>query len=236
METVLISGASRGLGLEFSKQYAAVGWRVLACARRPSPGLTALAAIQGSVSMLPLDVTNHVQVDQLAARLGGEAIDVLINNAGVIGKRGFGAGAIEEQAFGVSDYEEWERIFRTNVMAPMKMAEAFIENVARSRHRKIVNLTSVVGSMEMNTSGGLYAYRASKAAVNAITKSMAIDLQSRGIIPVAIHPGWVTTAMGGSNAPIGVRQSVAGMLRVIEQLSGDSAGSVLTYEGVRLPY
>lgn len=236
IKTVLITGTGRGLGLELSKQYAAAGWKVLACARRSSPALAGLAGIHGNVSVLPLDVTDHGQIDGLAKSLRGESIDVLINNAGVIGTHGFADGALEEHRFGASAFEEWEKIFRTNVMAPMKMAEAFVEHVAASGEKKIITLTSILGSMELNATGGLYAYRASKAAVNALMKSMAIDLAPRGIIAVAMHPGWVRTAMGGKRADMEAVESVTGMRRVIEQLRVADAGRVCVYDGSHLPY
>lgn len=236
MQTVLVTGASRGLGLEFAKQYAAAGWRVLACARRVSPALAGLAGLQESVTPLRLDVTDHAQVDQLAAQLDGEAIDLLLNNAGTMGRHGFDDGGADEQRFGATDYDEWERVLRTNVMGPMKMAEAFVEHVARSGQRKIVTLSSMVGSMSLNRSGGLYGYRASKAAVNAVMRSMAIDLAQRGITAAALHPGWVRTAMGGPGAQIDVTTSVAGMRRVIENLTPQDAEGILAWDGSRLPY
>lgn len=236
METVLITGASRGLGLEFAKQYAAAGWRVLACARRSSPALAGLAGLHSDVSAIALDVDEHEQVDRLARELAAEAIDVLINNAGIMGKHGFDDGGVGQQGFGFTDYGEFGHVLRTNVMGPMKMAEAFIEHVARSRQRKIITLTSMLGSMTLNTSGGLYAYRASKAAVNAIMKSMALDLRPRGVIAVAIHPGWVRTAMGGRSADIDVSQSVTGMRQVIAQLAPGATDGVLTFDGGHLPY
>lgn len=236
MHTILITGAGRGLGLEFAKQYAAAGWRVLACARRVSPALAGLAGLQDGVTPLALDVTDHAQVDGLAGQLAGESIDVLLNNAGIMGGRGFDEGGAGEQRFGATDYDAWERVFRTNVMGPMKMAEAFVEHVARSQQRKIVTLGSIVGSMSLNRSGGLYGYRASKAAVNAIMRSMAIDLAARGIVAAALHPGWVRTAMGGQGADIDVATSVAGLRRVIENLAPQSPDGIVAYDGSRLPY
>jgi NAD(P)-dependent dehydrogenase (short-subunit alcohol dehydrogenase family) len=121
-------------------------------------------------------------------------------------------------------------------MGPMKMAEAFVEHVARSRQRKIVTLSSMLGSMSLNTSGGLYGYRASKAAVNAIMKSMSIDLAKRGIVAVAMHPGWVRTDMGGRDASLGIADSVHGMRRVIADLSGSDSGHFIAYDGKVLGY
>lgn len=146
MPAILVTGASRGLGLEFTRQYAAAGWRVWACSRASTPDLDALAAAWPAVTLARLDVTRHAMIDQLAAALDGEAIDVLLNNAGVMGGSDFDAGGAAEQAFGHSDFAAWERAWRTNVVAPMKMAEAFVEHVARSGQRKIVTLSSMGGS------------------------------------------------------------------------------------------
>jgi NAD(P)-dependent dehydrogenase (short-subunit alcohol dehydrogenase family) len=236
METVLITGANRGLGLELARQYAIDGWRVLACSRKTSDELSILARAHPALALHTLDVTVHRQIDELAAQLAGEPIDVLINNAGILGKRDFGNGAGTDQAFGNTDYADWERIFRTNVMGPMKMAEAFVEHVARSRQRRVVTLSSMLGSMSLNTTGGLYGYRASKAAVNALMKSMAIDLAERQILAVALHPGWVRTEMGGRNATLGIPESVAGMRQVIARLTPMDAGRLIAYDGTTLGY
>lgn len=236
MDTVLITGANRGLGLEFAKQYAAGGWRVIACSRHSSPGLAGLIGLQPGVMPFALDVTDSGQIERLAAELAGEAIDVLINNAGTMGKSAFGGSASADQRFGNTNYEDFENILRANVMGPLKMAEAFVEHVARSRQKKIVTLSSVLGSVSLNTSGGLYCYRASKAAVNAIVKSMSIDLAERGILAVALHPGWVRTEMGGANAAIDAVASVSGMRGVIAALTRDSLGNVISYDGNVLPY
>lgn len=235
MRTALVTGAGRGLGLEFVRQYAADGWRVLAC-HRTDPAGAAIADTPGDVVALQMDVTDHRRVDEVARRLAGETIDVLINNAGMIGRRGFGAGAGAEHAFGSSDYGVWDRIFHTNVMGPMKVSEAFVRHVAASRHGKVVMLTSILGSMALNDSGGLYAYRASKAALNAITRSMAIDLAPHGIVVAGLHPGWVRTEMGGSAADLDAETSVTGMRRVIAGLTMEHAGRLLTFEGNSLPF
>src|SRR5690606_32195770 len=149
---------------------------------------------------------------------------------------GFGGGGGERQRFGVMDYDEWAHTLRVNVMAPMRMAECFVDHVARSEEKKIITLTSMLGSMGLNTSGGLYGYRSSKAAVNAVMKSMSIDLAERGILAVALHPGWVKTDMGGGDAPVDVVTSIAGMRRVIAGLAPDAVGRVYAYDGSQLPY
>jgi len=227
MPTVLITGANRGLGLEFARQYAADGWRVIACARHADAAtLQALTASGSQVSAHALDVTDHAAVDRLAAGLSGTGIDVLLNVAGVMGSKRFGA----------VDYAEWTGVLAVNVLAPMKMAEAFVEHVASSEQKKIVTLSSRMGSIGDNTSGGYYAYRSAKAAANAVMKSLALDLAGRGIIAVPIHPGWVRTDMGGASAPLTAPDSVAAIRKVIAALTTADSGRFLQYEGKELPW
>ncbi len=204
MPTVLITGASRGLGLELVRQYGAAGWDVIACARSPQKAADLQSLAAGSerrVAVHPLDVTDFAAIAALAGELSGRAIDVLISNAGTMGSRGNALGSI--------DLAEWDDIFRLNTFAPLKLAEAFAAHIARSSERKIVAISTIMASMARNDMGGFYAYRASKAALNAIMVSLAIDLGRRhGIIAATLHPGWVRTDMGGSRAEIDAQTSV----------------------------
>jgi NAD(P)-dependent dehydrogenase (short-subunit alcohol dehydrogenase family) len=239
MPTILITGASRGLGLELSRQYAADGWRVIAGARRPAAAgeLRALAAASGGrLTVHPLDVTDHGQVDALAGELDGAPLDVLLNCAGVMGRESFAEKGATIQRFGATDYDDWVHTLRVNVLGPMKMAETFVDNVAASEQKKLVTLTSVVGSIGQNTFGGLYAYRSSKAAANCVMKSMALDLRRRGIIALPLHPGWVRTDIGGPRGDLDAVTSVAGMRRVIAGLTEASAGRFLQWDGRELPW
>lgn len=240
MPTVMITGASRGLGLELTRQYALAGWRIFACVRAPkaASALQQLAVAHPTeIDIRTLDVEDHASVDRLARDLAGISIDVLINSAGTMGRRSFAEEGAQFGRFGDSDYDDWMQVFRLNVLGPMKVAEAFIEHVARSEQRKLVTLSSILGSIEKNTIGGLYAYRASKAAVNAIMRSMAIDLaRSHGIIATALHPGWVRTDMGGPNADIDAVTSATGMRRVIDGLDASKAGRYWVYDGSELPW
>ena len=240
MPTILITGTSRGLGLECVRQYAAADWQVLACARRPadSVDLVALAAdYPQRIRLLTLDVTDHAAVDRLAVALEATPIDVLLNSAGTMGSGSFARDGLAFGSFGNSDFEDWAQVLRLNVLGSMKMAEAFVTHVARSEQKKIVTLTSMLGSVANNRIGGLYAYRASKAAVNAIMKSMSIDLaKSHGIAATALHPGWVRTELGGPNADIDAATSVAGMRRVIDALTLANAGRFWVYDGSELPW
>lgn len=236
MSTVLITGANRGLGLEFVRQFGAAGWTVVACSRRSSAELDKLAAEYPGIAIHALDVTDHAAIDDLAAVLKDQAIDVLLNNAGFYGRVSFADGGVAHQAFGASDYENWQRVLQVNVFGPMKMAEAFLEHVKRSEQKKVVTLSSMLGSMGLNTIGGMYAYRTSKAAVNMMMHSMGIDLGKQGVTAVALHPGWVRTEMGGPGAEIEADEAVAGMLRVIAQLGPDNVGKLTAYDGSIMPY
>lgn len=230
MSNVLVSGANRGLGLEMVRQYAEAGWRVFACCRDPgrAPDLELLSErTEGRVSIHQLDVADHGQIEGLAAALRGEAIDVLLNNAGTFGDRG---------GFGAVDYGRWAEAFRINSMGPLKMAEAFVEHVARSQRRVIANVSSLMGSCGDNESGGSYVYRSSKAALNMVTVSLARDLGRRGIVAVVLHPGWVRTDMGGPEAPLDVTTSVTGMRNVLDMLSPTDTGKFYNYDGEPLPW
>jgi NAD(P)-dependent dehydrogenase (short-subunit alcohol dehydrogenase family) len=226
MPTVLITGAARGLGLDFTRQYAAKGWKVLACARKPDN----LKTVKGDVHRHPLEVTDYKAVGALAAKLKSEVIDVLICNAGVGGEGNQGT-----QALGSFDSATWRHVFEVNALAPLMMAEAFAEHVARSRQKKLIAITSVLGSIARNN-GGRYAYRASKTALNMEWSCLAKDLEGRGVICVALHPGWVQTDMGGPTATLTVEQSVPSMVKVIEGLKPSDNGRYLQYDGAELPW
>ncbi len=243
MPTVLITGAGRGLGLEMARQYLADGWQVIACARSPDrcPDLHALAGQANKpgaqLEIAALDVTDHAAIDALAEKMRGRPIDVLLNSAGTMGAGNFAAQGITFGKFGASDFKDWEQTLRINVIGPMKMAEAFVAHVAQSEQKKIVSLTSILGSMTKNTIGGLYAYRASKAALNAVMHSLAIDLGRKyQIIAIPIHPGWVRTDMGGARADIDAVTSVSGMRAVIAGLDLAKAGRYWMYNGDELPW
>ena len=226
MPSVLVTGANRGIGLEFVRQYAAEGWRVHAACRRPDAARE-LAAVEGDVAIHKLDVADDRQIAALSKGLATEALDVLINNAGVGGPR---------EGFGETDTAAWLDVFRVNTIAPVRMAERFIEHLMRGRRKLIVGLTSRMGSIADNTSGGYYAYRSSKAALNAAMKSLAIDLAPRGVAVVVFHPGWVKTDMGGPGAQIAPPASVAGMRRKIESLGPADSGCFFNYDGSPLPW
>jgi len=236
MPTILITGANRGLGLEFATQYAADGWDVLAASRSGSAELGGLAAAHPKVTLFTVDVCRSDSVAALSAAVGDRPIDVLLNNAGFYGRVPFAEGGVEHQAFGSTDFDNWANVMQTNVFGPVRMAEAFAERVAASAQKKVVTLSSMLGSMALNTIGGLYAYRSSKAAVNQVMKSMSIDLGKRGILAIAMHPGWAKTDMGGPDAEIDAATGVTGVRQQIAELSADKLGVLLAYDGNILPY
>ncbi|MCS3902497.1 NAD(P)-dependent dehydrogenase (short-subunit alcohol dehydrogenase family) [Methylohalomonas lacus] len=228
---VLITGANRGLGLEYVRQYLADDWQVTAACRQPEKAhdLNALAASASDrLTVQPLDVTDDRQIDNLRASVAATPVDVLINNAGIFGQTRGG--------FGATDYAAWQQAFQVNVMAVMRMMEVFADAVAASRHKTIVNMTSKMGSIADNGSGGMVVYRSTKAALNAATVSAAIDLKPRDIRVVALHPGWVRTDMGGPNALIDAAESVTGMRRVIAELTTAQSGAFLDYKGQTVPW
>ncbi len=227
MPTVMITGANRGLGLEFTRQYAADGWTVIATCRDPiNPG--ELARLDGDIQVHGLDVTNHPQVDRLAKDLAGTAIDVLINNAGIYGPRGMTPDTI--------DYAAWEQVMRTNVFAPFKVTTAFASHVAASDQKKVANVSSLMGSNEGSASPGEYVYRSSKAALNKVMSGYAQSVAADGVIISLFHPGWVQTDMGGAGADIDAVTSVTGMRGVIAGLTTADNGRFFNYDGTPLPW
>jgi NAD(P)-dependent dehydrogenase (short-subunit alcohol dehydrogenase family) len=223
MPTVLITGAARGLGLDFVKQYAARGWRVHACARTP----TAREGIEGDVHAHPLEVSDYDAVNALAVKLAGEQIDVLLNNAGIAGR--------EATVLGSIDPVVWRQTFEVNTLAPLMIAQAFVEHVARSEQRKMIALSSRLGSIALADSGR-YAYRASKAALNMKWKGLSIDLAGKGVICVVLHPGWVQTDMGGAAATLTIEQSVPAMVNLIDGLKTSDSGRFFNYDGTEFPW
>jgi NAD(P)-dependent dehydrogenase (short-subunit alcohol dehydrogenase family) len=229
-ETILLTGSNRGIGLELARQYAAAGWRVHACCREPSRAtdLQALAAENRDLHIHQLDVTDHGRIADLARELDDQPIDLLFNNAGVYGQ--------DDAVFGNTDENLWLHAMRINVIAPMKMMEAFVRHVAGSRHKLMASLSSKMGSMADNGSGGSYVYRSSKAALNAVLKSAAIDLQPMGIRVAILHPGWVKTAMGGPHAEITTEESVTAMRGILARMKPGDSGCFHDIDGSLIPW
>lgn len=232
MNTVLITGANRGIGLEFARQYAADGWQVVACCRQPqqAEALNRLAdQYKDQFSIHRLDVRELAEIDQLSHKLQDLPIDILINNAGVYPHA-------QNGEFDRISYDDWMEAFRVNTFAPLKMVEALIEQIACSQLKIVATITSKMGSIVDNQRGGSYIYRSSKAAVNMVVKSLAIDLQPRGIIAVLLHPGWVQTDMGGRGALISTKQSVTGMKSILGRVTHSDTGKFIAYDGQHIPW
>tara|TARA_B110000037_G_scaffold40964_2_gene50669 strand:+ start:932 stop:1621 length:690 start_codon:yes stop_codon:yes gene_type:complete len=221
--TVLITGTNRGLGLEFVEQYSQLGWKVLACCRdlNNANELFNLQKKFPSIEILELDVGNLNDINVLSNKLKDRTIDVLINNAGI-----YRSGTL-----GSVDPKAWIESFKINTIAPYILIEALISQIMKSDLKKIISITSKMGSIDDNTSGGSYIYRTSKTALNSMMRSLTHDLASKGISTLTLHPGWVRTDMGGSNAWINSSESVIGMIRQIKKLSQENSGRYLDYAG-----
>jgi NAD(P)-dependent dehydrogenase (short-subunit alcohol dehydrogenase family) len=231
MPSALITGANRGLGLAFARQYLADGWQVYAACREPASASELHRLTEdskGKLRILAMDVTDPASIHAAATELDGRAIDLLLNNAGVIGPRG--------QTIGNIDYDAWADVLAVNTMGPMRVSEAFIEHVARGDRKLIVTLTSGMGSIADNTSGGSIVYRSSKAAVNMVMRSLAIDLAPRGITCVVVNPGWVRTDMGGPNATLEPSESVSALRRLIATLGPEQSGKFFNHTGREYPW
>jgi NAD(P)-dependent dehydrogenase (short-subunit alcohol dehydrogenase family) len=229
--SVLVTGANRGLGLEFARQYAEAGWQVHACCRDPAKAaeLHRIAqGVPGRMAVHPLDVRDLDSVRALARELGSSSIDVLINNAGIEGQ--------PRQRIGNIDYAAWAQVLDVNVLGPMRVAEAFRDSVTRSERKLIVTITSGMGSIADNTSGGSIAYRSSKAAVNMVMRSNAIDLAPLGITCIVVNPGWVRTDMGGPHARLEPRESIAALRQLFERASPSDSGKFFNYDGAEYPW
>ena len=228
---ILVTGASRGIGLEMVRYAMNKGWDVLACCRHPQRADNLLSMAQlsnGRVSVHIVDLAELATIQALAYELRHEKIDMLINNAGVYGS--------DSNSFGEVDARDWSETFKVNTIAPMKMSEAFIEQLSIGQHKVIACLSSKMGSMSDNASGGSYIYRSSKAALNAVVKSMSIDLIDKGVKCVALHPGWVKTDMGGPNAEITSKESVSNMFTTLLSLKKEDSGRFIDIDGADIPW
>jgi NAD(P)-dependent dehydrogenase (short-subunit alcohol dehydrogenase family) len=215
MPTVLVTGASRGIGLEFARQYAADGWKVIATARGPVPQLEALG-----VRVETLDMRDFAAVEGFSDGLAGTPLDVLVANAGISAGPRIDSAAEAEAAL---------ETLAVNAVAPTLLARRLLPNLANGR---IAAITSRMGSIA-DSSGGYLGYRASKAALNAAWYALSREVR----VPlVLLHPGWVQTDMGGASAPVAPAESVAGMRRVIAGLTAQNSGSFLDYRGQPIPW
>lgn len=217
MPNILITGANRGLGLEFARAYRSDGWDVIATARQSSPELDALGVRVETLDMRDLDA-----VAEFGARI--DTLDLLIANAGTYGPR---------SVTSAEDGHGWSETFAVNTIAPFLLAQSVLKQVA-SAGGKLIAISTKMGSIADNSSGGFIAYRSSKAALNAAWRSLAID--NPEVVCAVLHPGWVKTRMGGASAPLEPEQSIAGMRRVIEGLGSEQSGGFFNYDGSVIPW
>ncbi len=225
MQTYLITGANRGIGLEMTRQALELGLRVIATCRDPSSA-TELAALDGALEVHALDVTDDASTQALVKKLGTVKLDVLINNAGYMAS---------QQAIDDMDYEQWVTSFDVNAIAPWRVSVAFAHRLQASSSARIATISSQMGSMERAGSDRV-AYRSSKAAANMAMRTLALEWEPRGITVCMLHPGWVKTDMGGSNAALDPSESAAGLLDVIDGLTLKDTGRFLDHAGKSMPW
>ena len=231
LKTVLVTGANRGIGLELVKQYAQSGCTVLACCRDPHHALELqrLSEAYSSIFIYLLDVSNEDHIKQLATQLKNKTIDILFNNAGIAG---------EDHPVGSITYTDLISTLKINTIGPILLAQALEEQIVRSENKIIVNMSSVLASIELNQDDSWcwLPYRISKSALNSATRSLANQLKSKGVIVIALNPGWVKTDMGGENADITAEESVSGMMSILETMSLEDSGKFHSYDGRQLPW
>lgn len=231
MKTILITGANRGIGLALTKLYCEMEWKVIACCRNPEKAAelkSLYSQHKNQLTVLALDVGNSESIKNLAKSLKGQSIDILMNNAGVIGSK--------DTAFGQLEFDTWLETFKINAIAPALVTQALIDQVAASELRIIANMSSTLASISLNNENGYYYYRTSKAALNMLTKNLSVALKGKKIIVVSLHPGWVKTDMGGENAPLSTTESVRGLATVLGSLKTSDNGTFIDYEAKRLTW
>ena len=230
MATILVTGANRGLGIEFVEQYLNEGNEVIATYRseNSSIDLFEMGNERSNLKLLQLDVSSKKSLNSFAKNLGNSPIDIFINNAGVYGPR--------NNSFGNVDEENWIPAIKINAIAPMLLTQLIIKNIRSGADKKLIYITSKMGSIDDNKGGGAYVYRSSKTALNSVVKSLSVDLENEGITVTLIHPGWVKTDMGGPNALIDKDTSVRGMTEVISNLDISSTGNFFNYDGTIIPW
>jgi NAD(P)-dependent dehydrogenase (short-subunit alcohol dehydrogenase family) len=222
METVVITGANRGIGLGLTRCFAAAGHHVVAACRQPDEA-DALRALAGNVEVLTLDVGDAGSVDAFAQELGDRSIDVLINNAGIMGGTA--------QGLADMDYAAWSRTFEINTLAPFRLTTRLLRNLKQAARPRVITVSSQMGAFGLEMGAGMYAYRSSKSAVSKVMQVLALELKPDNIIVCPVHPGWVQTDMGGPNAQITVEQSTAGLFKLVTGLTMAESGRFWTWDG-----
>ena len=222
--TVLVTGANRGIGLEYARQFSAKGYTVIGTARAPERA-EELAAVADQVEQL--DVADPASVAALAERLDGVAIDILINNAGIFDRR--------DETIDKVDFDVMTQTFAVNTMGPLRVTQALMPNLRAGDRKVVIGMSSGLGSIETST-GRWYSYRSSKSALNSINKGLSQELADEGFIFTVLHPGWVQTDMGGSSATYTPQESVAGLVKVIEGLGPENNGGFYDFQGQPIPW
>jgi NAD(P)-dependent dehydrogenase (short-subunit alcohol dehydrogenase family) len=222
--TVLVTGANRGIGLEYARQFADKCYRVIGTARDPAAAAE-LAEVADRVEAL--DVSDATSVAALAARLAGEPIDILVNNAGIFDR---GDTSIDKV-----DFAQMEQTLAVNSLGPLRVIQALLPNLRQGQRKLIVNMSSQLGSIAGST-GTWYAYRTSKAALNQITRTLSVELAREGFVCVVVHPGWVRTDMGGAAATYSTEESVSGLVGLIEKMGPADNGRFFDFQGKTIPW
>lgn len=229
-KSVLITGANSGIGLEFTIQYLKADYQVFCCCLDldDCEELKKMTKRYPYLKLYQTDVTNPQHLEALEGELEGIPIDILINNAGTFG--------LHDEFLSDLSTDNLLDVYRTNTIAPLKMIESLIPSLCRGTEKKVVTITSYMASISQNVAGGAYAYRGSKAALNAVMRSAAIDLEELGIKVLLLHPGWVKTKMGTHEATLTPEESVGGMMEVIEAYDGSQLAPFLNYQGKTIPW
>ncbi len=232
MPSILITGSNRGLGLEWVRQYLEIGWRVYATCRSPerAADLQQLQQQYDTLSIHQLDITRPQHIMQISRELTATKLDILVNNAGMYYER-WG-----RDRLGKIDYDAWQETFQVNTLGAVRVTEALRANLSQSKKRLVINITSHMGSIEEISSANDYAYRSSKAALNAVMKGLAYELAEYDIGVLLLHPGWVRTRMGGSSAPLSARDSVSNMRNLVDRFQQVDSGKFYRHDGSVIPW
>ena len=230
MGTILVTGANRGIGLELVKQYCNQNYQVIGTYRNENTSGEFISMSQNlnNLKVYSLDVSSDQSLKDFSSKLGDTPVDIFINNAGVYGPR--------DSSFNNVDERNWISVFQTNAIAPLLLTQLIIENLRNGSQKKLIYITSKMGSIDDNKSGGAYIYRSSKTALNSVVKSISLDLAKDGMKVALLHPGWVRTDMGGPNGLIDTTTSVSGMIEVIDRLSQSDSGCFFNYDGSKIPW
>jgi len=222
MALIMITGANRGIGLGLVQQYLAKGDQVVAACRDPAASALQKLRTNPNVQIITLDVGDQQSIADAANSLGGQTIDLLINNAGI--------GGGDEQSLHTIDPDQWLHVLRINALSPLLVTRALLPNLSLAEAPKVMMISSQLGAISYPNIS-LYAYESSKAALNKVVRGMAHDLRDRGIAVFAIHPGWVKTDMGGPNAAISVEESARGLVSTFDKLTIENSGSFWQWNG-----